>query len=632
MAESDRALHVPSRFMTRSATVTLSSTSIQQSWQRCADLGLDQEARPRLEPLPEQALRRAVERNNALRRRCRPGLEALASTARRDEAIVILTDEDGLVLDAIGSASFADRAAQVALQPGVSWAESVTGTNAIGTALVERRAIAVKGREHFFARNRILSCAASPIMNAAGQILGVLDLSGKAEDDFTLERIQRAVDAIEHGAFETDFPGCEILRLHTDAKVLGTDREGILVFRDNILVGANRHGLGLLNLDWSTLGQHTYRALFPSQQSLGADARLLRDSQGRVVHTRTTARAPFSPSRPRAVESDSAPKARRDQNDGPTRIYDQTGHVRLARAVRLLDAGVPVLIQGETGTGKEVFARAAHAASARAAKPFVAINCTALPEGLIEAELFGYEAGAFTGARRGGAKGLLREADGGLLFLDEIGDMPQTLQPRLLRALQEREVTPVGAVHAIPIDVTLICATHRDLARLVEDGAFRADLYFRIASYTVDLPPLRAVDDRIAVVRGLWATLATEAVNVRLSTECEGALAAYSWPGNYRQLVGTLRAMLALAEPGENLGPDAIPSTVRMPCEGKAHPAITAAAPDSFEAITRAAMRDALAACDGNVSESARRLGISRSTLYRRYLSDVSPTKKPRPG
>ncbi len=317
----------------------------------------------------------------------------------------------------------------------------------------------------------------------------------------------------------------------------------------------------------------------------------------------------------------SRPPSRLPRCVAPALSRDEDGRA-LAQAVRLLDAGVALLVQGETGTGKEVFARAAHAASARAAKPFVAINCTALPESLIEAELFGYEAGAFTGARRAGARGLLREADGGLVFLDEIGDMPLTLQPRLLRALQEREVLPVGAVRAVSIDVSLICATHHDLAGMVARGAFRADLYFRIAPYTMELPTVRSLGDRHAMVRRVWAGLEPQTRGVTLSCACEAALAACSWPGNFRQIAGTLRAMLALAEVGEELGLDALPPNLHRSPQPAAEAELpTAPGEGRLDQLARSAMREALQASGGNVSAAARRLGISRSTLYRRCLT-----------
>jgi transcriptional regulator of acetoin/glycerol metabolism len=615
---------------------------ILRSWMRCTDLGLDRDAkRPLVDPLPDHALRQLVHRNEELRRRCRPELEALYATTRASGSIAILTNAEGLVLDAVGDPSFAGLAAQVALRPGASWAEAATGTNAIGAALVERRAVEVRGTQHFFTRNQILSCAAVPILGPTGDLLGVLDLSGNAKADhgFALGFVQLAVDGIEHRVFEAGFPGCEVVRLHKDPALVGTPREGVLVFRDHILVAANRHGLGLLDLEWEALGHKTYRTLFPSQESAGADAVLLRDTSGRVVHARRTSTPQvYQTPVPKLLIEKSFLDKPRAAGTSSAHFLDGSGQARLARATRLLDAGVPVLVQGETGTGKEVFARAAHAASARSAKPFVAINCTALPESLIEAELFGYEPGAFTGARRGGAKGLLREADGGLLFLDEIGDMPLGLQPRLLRALQEREVLPVGGVKAVPIDVMVICATHRDLSRLVADGSFRADLYYRIASYTVELPTLRSLGSRATLIRSVWEGLAPDARGVTLSAPCEAALAAYSWPGNYRQLAGSLKAMLALAEDGECLGLDALPANMRgdpLPAlvarparttpgaadvpRGK--PRTAGGSAGQLGSIEREAMREALHASGGNVAQAARRLGISRSTLYRRYLS-----------
>ncbi len=231
-----------------------------------------------------------------------------------------------------------------------------------------------------------------------------------------------------------------------------------------------------------------------------------------------------------------------------------------------------MVVEGETGTGKEVFARAAHAACARAQKPFVAVNCAALPETLIEAEFVRLRARRLHGRSAHGAKGLLRQAEGGLLFLDEIGDMPLALQSRLLRALQEREVLPVGGTRPVPVDFALICATHRDLSRMVEEGAFRADLFYRIAPYRVRLAPLRDRPDRLALVRALWARSEGPARNVTLSPSCEAALAEAEWPGNLRQLAACLKALAVLAEAGEVLGVEDLPEGVagRRPRAG--HP------------------------------------------------------------
>ncbi|WP_258231409.1 sigma-54-dependent Fis family transcriptional regulator [Achromobacter pulmonis] len=276
-----------------------------------------------------------------------------------------------------------------------------------------------------------------------------------------------------------------------------------------------------------------------------------------------------------------------------------------------------ILLQGETGAGKEVFARELHARSKRAAGPFVAVNCAALPESLIESELFGYEDGAFTGARRQGSKGLLRQAHGGVLFLDEIGDMPLLLQSRLLRVLQTREVSPLGAARPVPVDFALVCATHRPLAHADADTQgvdtpVRPDLYFRIAEYTVTLAPLRARADRLELLRGLWAA---QGAGPRLPPDIEAVLLAYSWPGNYRQMAAVLRTLHVLAGPAGRVDADMLPADIRAtpaPAPGAAGDSV------NLQAMTDAAIRDALAAHGGNVSRAARALGVHRSTLYRR--------------
>ncbi|HVI29577.1 sigma-54-dependent Fis family transcriptional regulator [Hansschlegelia sp.] len=585
--------------------------SILRSWRRCVERGFDSHAEPRIEPVGSAALREHHERNDRLIRLCRPELEALAAEARDTGSLVILTDGGGLVLDAVGDPGFAGKAAGVALRPGVRWAEASTGTNAIGAALVERRPIEVRGAEHYFESHRILTCAAAPIFDPRGALVGALDLSGAATIPHlhALSLIRLGVDQIEHRMFAEGFAGCDVLRLHADPALLGTPQEGVAVFEGARLVAANRHALKLLGLDWNALGARTFGDLFDGGHLARAEARTLRSRAGTVLHARLPAPAPLVPgARLKPAAPPAAPA-------GP--VFDAATRANLARAVKLVDGDIPILIQGETGSGKEMFARAVHAASARAEKPFVAVNCAALPEGLIESELFGYEHGAFTGARRTGSKGLLREADGGVLFLDEIGDMPLPLQARLLRVVQERAVTPLGGGRPTPLDVRLICATHRDLQALSAQQAFRPDLYFRLAQFTFALPPLRALPDRTALIEALWRGLATE--GRRFSPAAIAAMRRYDWPGNHRELVGVLKAMIALSSPGESLGPDLLPASV---LQGAAPPATPAeAAAGGLDAMARGAMLAAVEACGGNVAAAARRLGVSRSTLYRRALS-----------
>jgi transcriptional regulator with PAS, ATPase and Fis domain len=307
------------------------------------------------------------------------------------------------------------------------------------------------------------------------------------------------------------------------------------------------------------------------------------------------------------------------RNDALTDL--DTGDIALssaiARARKVADKSIALLLQGESGVGKEVFARAVHASGPRADKPFVAVNCAALPENLIEAELFGYERGAFTGALREGARGRIREADGGTLFLDEIGDMPMALQARLLRVLQDRQVVPLGGGRAVPVDFALVCATHRDLGAEIAAHRFREDLYYRLNGLTLRLPPLRERCDLAPLIERELRTLAPDR-DLTIAPDLLEALRVYRWPGNVRQLANVLRTACALLEPHdttigwEHLCDD-IAQSLRAPVAKMDDGELV-----DLRSLSRAAVDRAMTEADGNLSEAARRLGISRNTLYRK--------------
>ncbi len=254
---------------------------VLRSWLRCSDLGLAEQRPPALQPLTDGELRLLHQRHDALRRLCRPELEMLAGEARDTMSVVVLADGDGMILDTIGDAGFASRAAEVALRPGVSWKEASTGTNAIGTALAERRAIAVNGSEHFFPDHRVLSCAATPIIDPRGALIGALDLTGPSTHGHghALGLIRLAVDQIEHRLFRRHFQDCRLLRFHSDPAMLGTSREGILVFREERLVAGNRRGLSLAGLSWDALDDASFETIL-SVEEPSRDGLLLRLSSG----------------------------------------------------------------------------------------------------------------------------------------------------------------------------------------------------------------------------------------------------------------------------------------------------------------------------------------------------------------
>ncbi len=603
--------------------------TILQSWERCRRLGLPAEDSPSIEPVPGARLREMRERNERLWRLARAELVALGADADASGSITVLTDDSGWVLDAVGHTQFLNRAGRVALMPGTCWNETEVGTNAIGTAIVERRTVEVRGSEHYRAPHGILTCTATPIYDPYGRLAGVLDITGdsRIQHQHALGLVRLAVANIEHRYFEDGIDGCELLRLHSDPALLGSAREGLLAFRNGKLFAANQAGLALMDLRRDDLGHASYDALFDDALSLLRRDGALRDRCGRALfgridddttnHVQPPASPAQKPMRPRAVAQ---------RTDAP--IFEAATASELHRACRVLDADLSVLICGETGTGKEVFARELHRRCMRNHQPFIAVNCAALPEGLIEAELFGYEEGAFTGARRQGSPGLLRQANGGVLFLDEIGDMPLALQPRLLRVLQERELSPLGGGKPVKLDFALVCATHSNLDAAIESGRFRADLYYRIAHHCVRLTPLREAQDRYAFVEGLWDSIAGSR---SLSAEVKHALTAYHWPGNLRQLDACLRIMIALSEPGERLETDALPDYLRTRASSAAALPGTGATGGiaALDSLAESAMRDALAACNGNFARAARLLGINRSTLYRRLGTPKASKQSP---
>jgi two-component system response regulator HydG len=274
-----------------------------------------------------------------------------------------------------------------------------------------------------------------------------------------------------------------------------------------------------------------------------------------------------------------------------------------------------VLIMGESGTGKELIARAIHSNSPRRKGPFIAVNCAALAESLLESELFGHERGAFTGAdaRR---KGRFQSADTGTIFLDEIGEVSAAMQSRLLRVLQEREIQPVGSDQTLRVDVRILCATHRDLARDVEEGRFRRDVFYRLNVVTLHLPPLRERPEDIPLLAGVFLKRFAEKNRKQIKTFTPAAmrrLTAHAWPGNVRELENAVeRAVVLLA--GDYVEERDLPPAL---ASGQAESATPdGLAPGTLEDMERQAIMAALEAADGNKSEAARRLGITRKTLH----------------
>lgn len=578
---------------------------VVRSWDRSFQRGA---GRSVMDPVSRADLADRREAASALWRCAQPELDALAEQVMAQKCVVILSDASGLILDEAGSTDFLPKAERVALLPGVDWSESQRGTNAIGTALAERDPVLILGPEHFLDQNTALGCAAAPILTARGELAGVLDISGEAMrvDEHALSLARMAAAQVEHRLMNRYDQG-ELVRFHWRPALIGTAREGLLAVADGRIVGLNRVAASLLGQGWSTWLDRPIEQLFAEHWAR------LRDRTGLMA-------APDGRQWAVRVDAARAPAARRvtTLDASPAPRCDPIAPL-LDRARRVLDAGLAVLVSGETGTGKDWFARRLHAASRRAGGPLVTLNCAALPETLIEAELFGYEEGAFTGARRRGMKGRLREADGGVLFLDEIGDMPLALQTRLLRVLEDRMVRPLGGTRDVAVDFRLVAATHRDLPAMVKEGRFREDLLYRLNGFLVELPALRHRADRRALVVELFQQRGGAARGLVLADDALDAMARLEWRGNVRELIAVIDGLVALADDGATLGAADLPA--RWGTTPPRAPEPVAMAPSdastSLAMLEQQAVRAALAQHRGRIAPAARSLGVHRSTLYR---------------
>ncbi|ASW01193.1 sigma-54-dependent Fis family transcriptional regulator [Paraburkholderia aromaticivorans] len=639
---------------------------IAQAHARSLELGLRASETPDFHPLRRPALRELVDRNQSLYTHALPVMETLHAQIVDTQSMVLLTDNHGVILHSLGDSDFVEKANRVALCPGVSWAEADRGTNAIGTALVDGQPTVVHAGEHFLHANRILTCSCAPIADPFGRTIGALDVSGDTRGfhKHTLALVRMSAQMIENHLFSNQFVDAIRVHFHARAEFIGTLFEGLAAFApDGTFLSANRSALFQFGQPLAELQRQPFEALFGI-----AFARLLQQTTRAPGETvlltlpsgvRVVARGEYTSARyaapARGLDTSRAPltgnarEAPHTADPVPLATLEtlDTGDEQVAailrRVAKLRGRDIPILVLGKTGTGKEWLARAIHHDSPRRAAPFVALNCASLPDTLIEAELFGYEDGAFTGAKKRGSVGKIVQADGGTLFLDEIGDMPLAQQVRLMRVLQERTVVPLGGTRAIPVDLRIVCATHRNLRAMIEAGTFREDLYYRINGLVVTLPALRERTDlRALVTRMLALQPDGERLPRRVSAEVLERFTQCRWPGNLRQLANVLRTASIMAEGAQQIELDDLPEDFLQDCadadaaqsvQSPLTPADPGAAGDGraeartqgppasgkMEAWQATLIAQTLERLDGNVSAAARELGLARNTVYR-YL------------
>lgn len=588
------------------------SKRITESWYRCQRADVNPHLGEGRHILTGEAFIRQKQQNAVLLDMAMPYLEKLNRHIQGSRSIVLLIDSQGCVLVIKGDERTLHKAKEINFVEGVKWTEDQVGTNAIGTALCINEPITVRGAEHYSVASHGWTCSASPIYDEEGILMGVINVSSPADHyhPHTLGAVVSTAYAIEHqwrmrqqnDRLELIQRGFDLLQTNQPVAICNGKKQIICV----------SHCLRLAVPEWSKmkiaeLTEYGYKERVSTP--------LYSEQHGGLIGycVRLEAPAPKADSKKSFITSIIFPG-----EAGISDVFQRT--LREIEMVARTDTNVH--IYGESGTGKEIIARAIHLNSPRKDGPFIALNCGAIPQQLMESELFGYVEGAFTGARRQGHIGKLEQANHGTLFLDEIGEIPHAMQIALLRVLQEREVIPVGGKKAVSLDIRLITATHRDLRQLVQQGKFREDLFFRLYVFPINVPALRERKEDIPYLVRFYCRQRNWPVEI--SSEIMEKLKEYRWQGNIRELFNILERMYIMCggqTPDVSHLPPLLPAETDLQLDGKPTETdgLATLKPLTFrEQLEKEEIIQALRKTAGNAALAARMLNIPRSTFYRK--------------
>jgi sigma-54 dependent transcriptional regulator, acetoin dehydrogenase operon transcriptional activator AcoR len=617
------------------------------SWRRCLnDFNLDPAVDYQPTVVDQTRIKDLQTEHEELVQIARAEMDSLYEQISGSGYALLLADTSGVILCEKIDPTLKRMFIQAGLIIGAEWSEKREGTNGIGTCAAESRSITIHQSDHFRSRHIGLSCSAAPIHDPYGRVVAVLDASsvsaeGTRESQMhTIALVNASARLIEKCLFLRRHQGDAMLRFHHRPEFVDLLHDGAMaVSADGIVVATDMTGLRLLGAkdhkdlvgrSIADIFDATFDELLASSSSSRRAMYELRDNLHGRRYFASLAGAGQHNGHSRVAPNISGRAALRlagTHSHAVLTLQDLAGEDpvmlrNMRNAQRVADCAVSVLIRGATGSGKEAFAKALHLASNRSRRPFVAVNCAAIPESLIESELFGYTAGAFTGARREGMRGRIAQSSGGTLFLDEIGDMPLSLQTRLLRVLEEQEVTPLGSETSVKLDLRVICASHRNLRELLVRGMFREDLYYRLNGITLELPGLTARRDKETLIRKCIASEIPAGSCASIESAAFDRLAAYNWPGNIRELRNTVRTALAICENGVIRLSD-LPGEIAHP--GRQSAALSGEQDVSLEHAEREALLRVIEKNDWVMSHVATQLGISRNTLYRKIKRHAIP-------
>ncbi|ELA9307463.1 sigma-54-dependent Fis family transcriptional regulator [Vibrio parahaemolyticus] len=570
---------------------------LSTSWIRSEQAGLKQRRRPediRVTPATLQDRRHQL--NFLLETVTQFALPLFNQLFAHSDSRLILTDADGVIIGSWGQPKFREKLTEIALSSGACWQEKVKGTNAIGTAIIEAKPVSVIGDQHFIQHHRFISCSANPIFDHLGHLIGVLDITSeqKKHDFSTQVLVQSMVQQVENQLLNLIPQGHIRVDLACEKGLLNSGWQGIIIANEDGQILAHNQVASQLLAQKNVIGQSLDDIL--SIQS--AD------------HPFVFKTKPLT---------DKKVKSRSVTASNDLHYGDSTVEHCWQQANRVIDKDISLLILGETGVGKNEFVKALHKNSQRKTGPLVSVNCGALPKDLVESELFGYVAGAFTGANSKGYQGKIRQAHKGILFLDEIADLPLEAQSRLLHVLQDKTVLPVGSNQSVQVDTQIIAATHKDLDSLVSDGLFRQDLYYRLNGLIIELPRFEERDDKQQLIENIHRRHAES--EQQLCPHLLSLLLSYSWPGNLRELDSLIKVSALMAQGEETLDLAHVPTHLSKKLS-QAQDVKTAAEPTlKLRATVEDKLLKTYQANQGNISKTSRMLGVSRNTIYRKLKS-----------
>ena len=613
---------------------------IIESWERCySDYQLDPDSDNESIVLTSHELNNHQQLMGDYFKIAADGVNSFGCALNQAGLAVLLADSQGITVAKRLPSTGADLFESRGFVLGACWNEKISGTNAIGTSLIEKQPLIVHGQEHYNRNSGKLSCSVAPIFDSLGNFMGCLNASclgasgGKETQFLTLKLVTMYARMIENSYFYHFHRNNIIIAIKPRNNFGEEGQECLIALSEGgNIIGANRNSFAqyamlfsgdligkkietLLSLSIEKLQSHTNGGLTDSLITIGNSDEEFKLQVDFPIRFLNKSNALVKTKNETKKTHHGHPSL--DQLKGK----DKDVIASIIRIRKIINQDIPILLQGETGTGKEAFARAIHDESDRANGPFIALNCAAIPESLIESELFGYQSGTFTGARKNGMKGKLSQANGGTIFLDEIGDMPIQLQTRLLRTLAEKEVLPLGAEVPEILDVKVISATHQNLMEQIKNKEFREDFFYRLNGMSLKLPALKERTDKDDVINSVLTSENTSLDDIQFEPQAYQLLLDYSWPGNIRQLKNVLKYALAIKEgltitindfPAEIINSCSVINAVPVNDDNQINPLGSSNDHDANILL------NSLRQHKWNVTGVAEELGICRSTIYRK--------------